>query len=294
MTDRVLDISDQPAALSVRHEQLVIRRGDEQATVPLAELAVVVVSHPQVSYTHAVLAGLAEQGAPLIVCDRKHLPAAMLLPLRGHHTQAERFDRQAHASLPTRKRLWQQIVRAKIAAQGRLLRRLHGQDAGLPALLPRVRSGDPHNVEATAARRYWTALFGKDLRRDHDAPDHNRNLNYGYAVLLATVARAVCAAGLHPSLGLHHHNRYNAFCLASDLTEPFRPVVDAAVFQWLRHHDTDAPFDRSAKEHLLTALTARYNLGGQWRTLFDVLSHTAASLAQVFEGRTKALELPEV
>jgi len=294
MTDRVVDISDGPAALSVADERLTIRRGDETHRIPLGEVGVVVVAHPAVTYTHAVLAGLARHGGALIACGPDRMPAAMLLPVAGHHAQAERFDRQAHASAPTRKRLWQQLVRAKIKAQARLLEAVHGSDAGLAALISRVRSGDPQNVEATAARRYWGALFGKAFRRRHDAEDHNRNLNYGYAVLRGVVARAVCAAGLHPSLGLHHHNRYDAYCLASDLTEPFRPVVDRAVFEWVGEHGTDAPFDKSAKAHLLHALIARYNIRGEWRTLFDVLSRTAASLAAVFEGRRKALLLPEI
>lgn len=295
MPDRILDIADEPAALSVRYDQLVIARKDQaDTTIPLADLAVIVVSNPCVSYTHAVLAGLAERGGVLIICDDKHTPCALMLPLSGHHLQAERFDRQAHASLPIRKRLWRQIVVAKVRAQGRLLARLHGADHGLLDLARQVRSGDPGNVEAQAARRYWTSLFGEAFRRDWSAEDQNRNLNYGYAVLRAVVARAICAAGLHPSIGLHHHNRYDAFCLASDLTEPFRPIVDEAVFRWVAEHGTDAPFDKSAKTHLLTALTGRYNLNGEWRTLFDVLARTAASLAGVFDGTRKELELPEV
>lgn len=299
MTDpRVIDISDEPAALSVRNDQLVIRlgQGDQQreATVPLAELAVLVVAHPAVSYTHAVLTGLAAHGGVLIVCDVKRMPAAMLLGLEGHHAQAERFAAQAHAPIPVGKRLWQQLVRAKIAAQARLLVRLRGDDAGLPALLPSVHSGDPQNVEALAARRYWTALFGKDFRRDREAEDANRLLNYGYAVLRASVARAVSAAGLHPSIGLHHHNRYDAFCLASDLVEPFRPTVDAAVAEYVAVNGTNCPMDKSAKAHLLKIATARYDLSGEWRTLFDVLMRVAVSLAQVFDGARKDLDLPEL
>jgi len=293
-SERILDIADSPAGLRIRHEQLVLKTQDREASIPLAELAVLVVSHPQVTYTQPVLAGLVEHGAALIVCDRRHMPAGMLLPVEGHHLQAERFDTQAHASLPTRKRLWQQIVRAKIKAQARLLDRINGKDFGLSGLVRRVRSGDPQNVEATAARRYWTALFGKGFRRNRDAEDHNRNLNYGYAVLRAAVARGICAAGLHPSLGLHHHNRYDAFCLASDLAEPFRPVVDGAVHEWVSRRGTKAAFDKSAKEHLLNALTARYNLRGEWRTLFDIVARTAVTLAHVFEGNRKALELPEI
>ncbi|RKY25026.1 MAG: type II CRISPR-associated endonuclease Cas1, partial [Planctomycetota bacterium] len=227
MTERVLDLSEEPARLRVRYGQLVIRRsGMPDAAVPLVDLAVLVASNPQVSYTNAVLAGLAEAGGTFITCDRKHQPAGMLLPLRSHSLQAERFARQASASQPTRKRLWRQIVRAKIRAQSNLLKKLYGNDRGLSALISRVKSGDPQNLEAQASRRYWPALFAdKSFRRDPDREDQNRFLNYGYAIIRAIVARAICAAGLHPSLGLHHHNRYNAFCLADDLLEPLRPIA---------------------------------------------------------------------
>jgi CRISPR-associated protein Cas1 len=296
MTDtRIVDISETAARLSVRYDQLLIENdGQLLESIPLAELGVLVVSNPRVSYSHAVLAGLADKGGALIVCDEKHIPAAILLPLTGHHTQAERYAAQARAPLPRKKRLWQQIVRAKIAAQARLLTKLKGDDAGLGAMIPHVRSGDPANVEAQAARKYWNALFGPDFRRDWEAEDQNRNLNYGYAVLRAVVARALCAAGLHPSLGLHHHNRYDAFCLASDLVEPFRPVVDEAVHDWVRAHGAAAPMDRHAKEHLLKIATMRYNWNGEWRSLFDVLVRTSVSLVRVFDDLARELDLPEI
>lgn len=294
MTDRILDLSQEPVALSVHNDLLMLRReGQEVVTVPLCDLAAVVVSNPQVTYTQAVLARLAQHGAAFVVCDDKHLPTAMVLPLSGHHLQAERFDRQAHATQPTRKRLWQQIVRAKITAQAHLLERLGKGDAGLLDLVPRVRSGDPQNVEAQAARKYWPALFGPDFRRDFEAENQNRHLNYGYAILRGTVTRALCASGLHPSLGLHHHNRYDAFCLASDLAEPFRPLVDEAVFRWVGQHGPHGPLDPLAKRALLSITESRYNVAGQSRSLFDTLAHVAASLAAVFDGRQRELDLPE-
>jgi CRISPR-associated protein Cas1 len=209
--------------------------------------------------------------------------------------QAERFARQAAAALPTRKRLWRQIVRAKIRAQAALLKSLHGSTFGLEALVPLVKSGDPKNVEAQASRRYWPALFAdKSFRRDVDANDQNRYLNYGYAVIRAVIARAICAAGLHPSLGLHHHNRYNAFCLADDLLEPLRPLADSAALKVLRTRGPDAPMDRETKEILLGFLTRRYELEGESRTLFDLAARTAASLAAVFNGEGKKLLIPEI
>lgn len=295
MIERLIDISEEPARLSLRLEQLVIRTdGAEPATIPLDEIAALVVSHPQVTYTHAALAGLVRAGAAVVICDSRHLPSGLLLPLTGHSVQAERFAQQAAVSRPTRKRLWGQIVQAKVTAQGRLLEDLHGRDQGLPALARTVRSGDPDNVEARASRRYWPALFADPhFRRDPQAEDQNRFLNYGYAVLRAVVARALCAAGLHPSLGLHHHNRYDAFCLADDLMEPFRPLVDRAVVRLLAKTAPEAPLDRETKAGLLAALTGRLELGGESRTLFDILGRVAASLAAVFAGSRAKLALPD-
>jgi len=295
MTNRILDFSEAPVRLRVRYEQLLIKR-DEQpdASVPLAELAVVVAAHPQVTYTQAVLSGLAEAGGAFVACNRKHLPVGMFLPLVAHHAQAERFAAQARAPRPLCKRVWRQIVRAKITAQARTLEGLHGTDFGIKRLVGLVRSGDPANVEARASRRYWPRLFADlDFRRHRENEDENALLNYGYAVLRAIIARAVCGAGLHPSLGIHHHNRYDAYPLADDLMEPFRPLVDRAVAEYLAAHDAPYGVERAAKQYIIGALTARFLLAGEQRTLFDVAAHLTASLAHMFLGYADELELPD-
>ncbi|MCL6481831.1 MAG: type II CRISPR-associated endonuclease Cas1 [Firmicutes bacterium] len=297
MTERILDLSEQPARLRVHNGLLVIRRQDDQqeTTIPLAELAVVIASHPQLSFTHAVLAGLAEAGASFIACNTKHLPAAMLLPLETHSLQTERFARQAQLPRPRRKRLWQQIVRAKIRAQARTLVARTGTDHGLELLAGRVGSGDPRNCEAQAARIYWPLVFPrKDFRRDTDAAGANRCLNYGYAVLRALTARAICAAGLHPSFGIHHHNRYHPFCLADDLMEPLRPLVDRAVAALWDTLGAEPELDRDTKRALLEPLLARYGIEGESRTLFDWISRLAFSLAAVVEERGEKLAIPEL
>ena len=295
MTERILDFSEEAVFLHVRYDQLVIERDDKpETTVPLEEIAALCVSNPQVRFSHAVLSGLAAKGGVFVVCNEKHLPIGMMLPLTGHTTQTERFSQQAGASIPTCKRLWQQLVKAKISAQGRALQELRGKDEGLFALASRVKSGDSENLEAQASRRYWSALFGDSFRRDREAEDQNRHLNYGYAILRAIVARAICAAGLHPSLGVHHHNRYDSFCLADDLMEPFRPLVDKAVAKWIETHDPKASFDRETKAAILSALTGRFDLEGESRTLFDVSSRLASSLALVFAGERQDLILPEL
>ena len=296
MTDRVIDISELGVRLSIRLEQLVIQRHDEpEMTTPLEELAVLIVSHKGVVYTHAVLAELARAGGVFVACDDRHLPVAMMLPVAGHHLQCERFAQQAAASKPARKRLWQQLVQSKVALQGRVLRDLRGHDHGLLAMAGRVRSGDTENIEGQASRRYWPALFDNpSFRRDREAEDQNRLLNYGYAVLRAMVARAVCASGLHPSLGLHHHNRYDAFPLADDLMEPFRPLVDRAVVLVVEERGPDAPLDRGTKTALVSALTGRFDIEGEARSLSDILHRLAASLAQVYAGERKDLLLPDL
>ncbi len=295
MTERVVEIAEGPARLHVRHRQLVIEReGKEAVTTPLEEVVALVLAHPQVEITHTVLAGLAAEGGMVVVSDEKHQPAGMLLPLVAHFAQTERLAKQAQMGEPRRKRLWQQVVRAKLRAQGRLLEQLQGLDGGVAAMARRVRSGDPENVEAQGARVYWGCLFGDaKFRRGSEGPDQNRHLNYGYAVLRATVARAVCTAGLHPSLGLKHHNRYDPFSLASDVMEPFRPLVDRAVALWVRQHDPAAPLDPQAKAWLVAPVMGRYRWAGEERTLFDLLARMTSSLARVIAGEQKCWELPE-
>jgi CRISPR-associated protein Cas1 len=259
--------------------------------MPLTDIAALIVSHPQVTYTHAVLAGLAEAGAIFVACNPKHMPAAMLLPLETHSTQTERFAQQAALSQPARKQIWQQIVRAKILAQARLLVDRTASDSGLLPMASRVRSGDPGNLESQAARIYWPALFG-DFHRDPEGEGLNACLNYGYSVLRAVVARALCGAGLHPSLGVHHHNRYDAFCLADDLMEPFRPLVDRVVAGLRDAHGPDVTVDKDSKAAIIQGLLQRYTGEGESRTLFDWAARAASSLTAVIEGSAEKLEVP--
>ena len=201
------------------------------------------------------------------------------------------------ASLPLRKRLWQQLVRAKIRAQGRLLQELHGTDSGLVAMAERVNSGDAGNIESQASRRYWPLVFNDPkFRRGSEGPDQNAHLNYGYAILRATVSRALCAAGLHPSFGLQHHNRYDPFCLANDVMEPFRPAIDRAVYRWIQDHDPAEPLKKEAKAALLAPFFARFVVEGESRTLFDGAARVSSDLASAFlqKDTRLTLRIPEV
>lgn len=294
MINHVIDLTTRPARLSVRNRQLLIEGAKGEITMcPLAEIAVLVTAHPQITVTQAVLAGLSEAGGVCVVCDAKSRPVATMLPLVNHHLQTERLRAQASASLPTKKRLWQQVVRNKIASQAQVLRELHSQDFGLSRLAAQVKSGDRSNVEAVASRRYWRHLFGTAFRRNPDADDQNRFLNYGYAILRAVVSRAITAVGLHPSLGLHHHNRYNPFCLADDLMEPFRPRIDRRVVQIVGTWSPQSELTPEIKLQLLAFLEERYFFEGQSRTIFDVLTRIASSLADVFLRKQKVMALPD-
>ena len=296
MIERLIDFSEAGGRVSVNHDQLTIAREESPPySAPLDEVAVVVISHPAVTLTQSVLSGLMAHGAVFVVCDERKLPSGMMLPLEGHHLQGERLEYQMNASQPVRKRAWQQIVQAKILAQGRLLSELRGTDAGLLALANNVRSGDPDNLEGQAARRYWPLIFGEvSFRRDNDLAGLNSVLNYGYSVLRAIVARAIVAAGLHPSIGVHHHNRYDAYRLADDLMEPFRPLVDRVAAALAAQYGFDLDLDKDTKRALLSAFMGRYVVDGEDRSLFEVASRAAVSLVLVFQGRRKELLLPEI
>jgi CRISP-associated protein Cas1 len=296
MSDRVLDISEQPARLNVNNSLLVVQmEGRDQVTVPLAEIAVLITSHPQISFTHAVVSGLAEAGAVFVSCDAKRRPVSMMLPLVTHSLQAERFAAQAELPLPARKQIWRQIVRAKILAQARVLKDIGEHDHGLTHMASTVRSGDAQNLEAQAARKYWVALFGEyEFRRHAEEDGINPCLDYGYAVLRGIVSRALCGAGLHPCLGVHHHNRYNAFGLADDLMEPFRPIVDRTVAQLCKKYGKDLQLNKETKQALLSTLLGRFTASDESRTLFNWINQSAFSLAAVIGGEKQRLELPEL
>lgn len=297
--ERVIDLSTGAARLSVRNAQLIIRPDDgSEVSVPLAEIAVLILTNGQVTATQAVFSGMMEAGGAVLVCDARRMPCGMMLPIEGQTLQTQRMAAQVVAALPTKKRLWQQIVREKVRAQATILELRRQGDAGLRVLAGRVRSGDPDNIEAQAAVRYWPILFDDpNFRRRFEADDQNRLLNYGYGVLRSAVGRAICAAGLHPSLGLHHHGRNNAFCLADDLMEPYRPLVDDAVLELVGSHGHDCPMDGASKQALVEVLISRLECGKgdhgvEYRTIFDCISRTAVSLAKVFSGEAERLEFP--
>lgn len=295
MLKRTIEFSTPGTRLSVAHRQLVIERPElPKATIPIEDLGVVIIDDARASYTQAVFLELLEAGATVMVTGRDHLPAGMMLPLDAHHVLTERHRAQISVSEPTRKRVWQALIHAKIAQQGAILSHFTGKDGGLGPMAKRVRSGDPDNLEAQAAQRYWPLLFGKDFRRDRDSAGTNALLNYGYAVVRAAIARAVVATGLIPSLGVFHKNRSNPFCLADDLLEPYRPYVDWRVRLLLDEQNGAAPdlSDRAVKAALLSLFNETVLVGARRNPLLVAIQLSAASLGRVLTGDGKTLALP--
>ena len=301
---RTIEISREPAHLSVRNAQLVLQRdGEVVGQAPCEDLGVVVVDHPQSTYSHHALVTLAEAGAAVVLCGRDHLPAAMVLPLADHSQAIWRLADQIAASRPLKKRLWAQLVVAKVRAQARNLDPSLPAHRKLLALAKEVKSGDPMNIEAQAAKIYWANWLmtasvevadTERFRRDPANDGLNSFLNYGYAILRAAIGRTVVAAGLEPRLGLHHRGRGNAFCLADDLIEPFRPLVDRRVRSMYRQGYTE--LDQTAKSELLNLLTQRVRLrsesGDQIGPLMVMLHRLAASLVRCYMGESKRLAIP--
>jgi len=290
MIRRIVEISGQGNHLYISNGRLCVRLGREVVgDVPLEDLGLLILDAPTTTYTHAVLTGILEAGGAVLLCGKDHHPCGLFIP-QNNSLQTKRVAEQARASKPLLKRLWKQIVRAKIRNQARALPEGSPTRAGLLAMVSRVRSGDPTNVEAQAARRYWRAMFGGGFRRGREGPPPNNLLNYGYMALRAAVARAVSGAGLHPSLGIHHHNRSNSFCLADDLVEPIRPLVDKRVRAL--HNNGQADLTRENKGALLSVLSAEVEVAGEKGPLQVALRRTTASLLRCFEGVQRDLDLP--
>jgi CRISPR-associated protein Cas1 len=289
---RTLEISREPAHLTVRHGQLLLKRGDELVgQIPCEDIGLVLVDQPGTTYAHAALVALAESDAALVVCGRDHLPLAVLLPLADHTQVVWRVSEQIAVRRPLRKQLWKQLVQAKIRGQAANLAPGYPARSKLLDYARQVRSGDPSNLEAQAARVDWLNWLPEEaFRRDADAGGLNPLLNYGYAVVRAAVARALVAAGLLPSLGLKHSHRSNAFCLADDLIEPLRPLVDDRARELYRQGF--AELIPEAKAGLLKLLADDVRLGDETGPLMVALHRYVASLVKCFQGQAKKLEIP--
>lgn len=300
-----------PAYLSLKNSQLVIRlpevescdnlsdsfKQQSERTIPIEDIGVVLLDNKRITITSSALEALIENNSAVITCDSKNMPIGLLLPLCGNTTQNERFRMQVDASLPLKKQLWQQTIKQKISNQARLLSTYTNADVGcMYAWADKVRSGDPDNLEARAAAYYWKNIFTdiSDFVRGRDGEPPNNLLNYGYAILRAVVARSLVASGLLPTLGIHHHNRYNAYCLADDVMEPYRPYVDGLVLDIMCLTNDYSELTKEIKIRLLSIPVLDTTIGGKKSPLMIATQQTTASLYKCFSGEQRRMVYPEL
>ena len=303
-----------PAYLSLRMEQMVIKLPEvekatgissvtkEQSVVtrPIEDIGIVVLDNKQITITQGLLKALLENNCAVITCDSHRMPVGLMLPLCGNTVQSERFQDQISASLPLRKQLWQQTVKAKINNQARVLTICSQVESRcMKKWSDDVKSGDSDNQEARAAAYYWKKIFTnikglEDFTRNRDGIEPNNLLNYGYAILRAIVARALVSSGMLPTFGIHHHNRYNAYCLADDIMEPYRPYVDELVYKIVEKYGADnLQLTKEIKTVLLSIPTIDVVISGKRSPLMVGVTQTTASLYKCFSGEQRVIAYPE-
>lgn len=296
MVKRTIHFSN-PAHLFTRNEQLVVELKDDQRTtktLPIEDLGMIILEHPQITLTANLLEKLMQQQVGVVTCDGKYMPSGLFLPLEGHSEQTFRMRTQLEASVPLKKQLWQQTVRMKIYNQAQVLRKLGLSDTRLLKLQNDVLSGDSTNLEAQAASYYWGQLYGSQFTRTRGKDTPNAQLNYGYAILRSVTARALTASGLFPSIGIHHKNKYNAFCLADDIMEPYRPFIDWIVLHLPELHENEEGLTKEQKIQLLKLPQLDVRIGELSRPLFHAVSMTTASLYKCFDGSQRKIAYPEL
>ncbi|MEM6665404.1 MAG: type II CRISPR-associated endonuclease Cas1 [Pseudomonadota bacterium] len=288
---RVVDLSSDGVHVAVSRGFLVVSKSREECgRIALDDIGGVIAHAHGLTWSNTVFTRLSERSIPVVLCARNHAPVACVWPMEGNHIQGERLNAQVDASRPLAKRLWKAIVTAKIRMQQAVIGSIGGETKPYDLLARKVRSGDPENVEAQAARRYWQKLMGPEFRRTRDAEGANALLNYGYTVMRAVVARAICAAGLHPTIGLQHSNRGNAFALADDLMEPYRPIVDRAVYNLVSDGHSDVGPEAKTALVALTSLDLPSPHG--LSPLHVHATRLAQHLARTFVGERTGLPLP--
>lgn len=299
-----------PVYLSLCNAQLVIKlpeivrnetipdsfKRQSEITKPVEDIGIVILDHKQITITSGALEALLENNCAVITCDSKSLPVGLMLPLYGNSTQNERFRRQIDASLPLKKQLWQQTIKTKIENQASVLHECRQETVKCMLVWANdVRSGDPDNLEARAAAYYWKGLFADidGFTREREGIPPNNLLNYGYAILRAVVARALVTSGLLPTLGIHHHNRYNAYCLADDVMEPYRPYVDELVYKLYFSGVDCSDLSKELKTELLQIPTLEVVINGKRSPLMVAVSQTSASIYKCFDGELRRIVYPE-
>jgi CRISP-associated protein Cas1 len=315
MIKRTLFIGN-PATLRTKDEQLVITISNEESglqetfrtsTIPIEDIAVLVIDHPQIMISQVLISKLLENNVALITCNQQHHPTGLLLNLDGNTLQSQRFKHQLEVSQPLKKQLWQQTIQCKLYNQAQVLRKRHheGDCNYLHALCKQVKSGDTDNLEAQGASYYWKHLFlDNDMQqgnnnkrtfvRDREGLSPNNIFNYGYSILRACVARSLVGSGLLPTFGIHHRNQYNAYCLADDIMEPYRPYVDLWVCTWIENNAVEEQLSKIDKQHLLQIPALDVDFEHKKLPLMNALQYTTASLVKCYQGTEKKISYPEM
>lgn len=285
-----------PAYLKTTNEQLVIEMGEsgETKSEPIEDIGLLILDHQQITITQALIAKLLANNVALISCNHTHHPTGLLLNLDGNTLQSQKFQAQAEVSVPLKKQLWQQTVVAKLENQAALLQKEKIDNRTILKYAKEVKSGDSDNCEAKAAVYYWKNIFPEFLqfKREREGAPPNNLLNYGYAILRASVARSLVASGLLPTLGIHHRNQYNAYCLADDIMEPYRPFVDKIVCDIIRMNGRFLEMTPNMKKKLLGIPAMDVVIDGQKSPLMNAVQRTTASLVKCFEGENRKILYP--
>ncbi len=294
MIKRIIVVT-QSAIISTHLLQLCIKIDEKEETIPIEDLGVLLLENHQTTITNAALNALTENNCVIITCNSKHHPSGLLLPIAGNVLHTEVLRKQINATLPFKKNLWQQIIKAKIYNQALSLKNVKSNFEPLIYFSKKVISGDKNNLEGRAAAFYWENFFPKDLnfRRDVNEPGVNSLLNYGYSIIRAAVAKAIVSSGMHPALGLHHKNQYNPFCLADDLMEPFRPFVDLKV----HHHFTDVNevvLTPVVKKYLISVMFDDSFFGKERKPIQLAITQCVQNLVKCFHGESKKIIYPTI
>jgi CRISP-associated protein Cas1 len=293
-----------PAYLRCRNDQLEIEipeagmlpEKDRKKTIPIEDVGVVILDESRITITHHLIHKLLENNVALVTCDDKHLPVGLMLNLNGNTLQQERFEAQLEASVPLKKQLWAQTIEAKITNQAMVLKSKEIKHDNMLHWASSVKSGDSENHEARAAAYYWQSLFPDELlfTREREGVYPNNLLNYSYAILRAITARSLVGSGLIPTLGIHHHNKYNAYCLADDIMEPYRPIADLQVLATMKKFNPIDEITKEIKAELLALPALDVIINGQTSPLMIAMQQTTASLAKCFLGETRKIVYPEL
>ena len=286
------------SAINAKNLQLVIRSEIRESSIPIEDIGFLVLDHPEIYLSIPAMNLLIENNSAIIICNTNHLPNGMFLNLNSHHIQQEIFKNQINASVPLKKQLWQQTIIEKITNQGILLEKITGKKNAFDFLCSKVLSGDSSNMEGVAASQYWKSFFDQSdlstkFKRERFGDYPNNFLNYGYAILRAATARALSGSGLLNTLGIHHKSKYNAFALADDIMEPFRPIVDEKVFEIMQNYE-EQELNTVLKSALLQILTRTVYFKDEQSTLMVALQKTASSLQQCYTGERKRIKYPKL